>query len=85
MASASIPGIHGCGNLYHLSLSGVFRLSLRHAEGLQALFLFGCGFAGVAAPTMPRVWSSLFFPRLVQRDVPVKSHFLVRPQLLTRM
>jgi hypothetical protein len=35
--------------------------------------------------TRKRAWTSSFFPRLVQRDVPVESRFLGRPQLLTRM
>src|SRR4029453_6477190 len=49
-----------------------------------APLLFGHGVADMAAPTMPRVRSALFFPRLVQRDFLVKSQFLVRLQLLTR-
>jgi hypothetical protein len=32
-----------------------------------------------------RAWSSPFFPHPVQQEVPSKSRFLVRPQLLTRM
>jgi len=49
MASVSVPGIHGWGNLYYPSLSGALGLSLRHAEGLRALFLCGCGVAGMVS------------------------------------
>jgi hypothetical protein len=34
---------------------------------------------------MPRAWTSLFFPCLVQYDVPSKSRSLWRPRLLTRL
>ena len=47
MAFISVPEIHSWGNLYYPSLSGALRLSLRHAEGLRALFLFGRGVAGM--------------------------------------
>jgi hypothetical protein len=45
MASANVPGTHGWGNPYYPSLPGALGLSLRHGEGLRALFLFGRGTA----------------------------------------
>lgn len=46
MASASVAGIHGWGNLYHPSLPGALGLSPWYdGGGLRALFLFGQGVA----------------------------------------
>ncbi len=52
MASACVPGIRGWGNLYYPSLPGACRLTLHHAEGLQALFLFGLGWSKARAPPL---------------------------------
>jgi hypothetical protein len=39
----------------------------------------------MVAHTKPRVLASPLFPSIVQRDFPVKSRFLGRPRLLTRL
>ena len=41
MASASVLGKHGLGNLYHSLLLGALGQSPRCGEGLRVLFLFG--------------------------------------------
>jgi hypothetical protein len=48
MASASVPGMHSCGNLYHLLVLGALGPSPSHRGGLQAPFLFDLGVAGMA-------------------------------------
>ena len=47
MASASVPGVHSCGNLHHLSVLGALGPSPSHRGGLQAPFLFGLRVAGM--------------------------------------
>jgi hypothetical protein len=47
MASRSVPGMHGWGNLYAPLLRGAHRLSLCHGGGLWAPFLFDRGVAGM--------------------------------------
>jgi hypothetical protein len=79
MASASVPGMHGWGNLYNPSLPSVHGLSLCHGGGLRAPFFFACRVAGIAAYTKPRELTSSFFPHLIQRYVSAPSRFLVRP------
>jgi hypothetical protein len=84
MASASVPGIYGWGNQGYALLPSALRPSSSHGGGLRVPFLFGRGVASVAAHRRPHVWTSLFFPRLIQRYFPIKSQFLERPRLLTR-
>ena len=51
MVSVSVPGVHSWGNLHYLLvLVGALGLSLRHGDGLRALFLFGHGVAGAVSP-----------------------------------
>jgi hypothetical protein len=83
MASISIIKMTSWDNPYSW-LPGALGLSPCHGGSLRAPFLFGSGDAGMADHTKLRVWTSLFFSRPAQRDVPVKSRFLVRPGLLTR-
>jgi hypothetical protein len=85
MMSPSVPGMHGWGNLYHIALSGAHGLSPSRGEGLRAPFFFSLGVAGMVAQKRPRVWTSPFFPHLVQYDIPIYPRFLVRPRLLTRI
>jgi hypothetical protein len=85
MASASVPGIHGWGNWYAPALLGTLGLSLCHGGGLRAPFLFGHGVAGMVAHMRPQGCIPSVFLRLVQRNFPTKSRFLMRPQLLTRL
>jgi hypothetical protein len=73
MASASVPGMYGCGNQCPLALPGAYGPFPSHGGGRRTLFLCGRGGAG------------LFFQRLIQRDVPANTRFLVRPRLLTRV
>ena len=84
MASASVPEIHSWGNPYHLSLPGTRRPSPLHGRGLKVPFFFSCGVAGRADHRRWRACTSPFFQRLVQRDIPCRPRFLVRPRLLTR-
>jgi hypothetical protein len=84
MVSASVPGIYGWGNTYYSLLLGAHGLSPWHGRGLQALFLFSRAVAGMAGFTGQRAYTSPVFQHLIQHDVPVKSRFLGRPQLLTR-
>ena len=84
MVSASVPGVHGWGNLYSFLTLGAFGLSLRHGKGLRAPFLFGHGVAGMAAYMRPQGYISSAFLHPVQHNFPTKSRFLVRPQLLIR-
>ena len=79
MASASVPGIHGWGNLYYLSLRGDSRPSPRHRGGRQALFLCGHGRAGRAGHMTPHMCISSVFLHSVQHHCPPKARFLVRP------
>ena len=85
MASVNVPGIHNWGNLHSLWVLGATGLSPCHGGSLRAPFLFSHEVADMMAPTTPRAWTFLFFPRLVQQDVPSKSRFLGRPRLLTRV
>jgi hypothetical protein len=71
MASVTVPGIHSCGNLHHLSVPGALGPSPCHGGGLRAPFLFGSGVAGMAASARPRAGTSPGFQRPVQRDIPV--------------
>ena len=68
MTSASVPGIHGWGNLCSPSPSGALGLSPRYGEGLRALFLFGCGVAGMADHTRQHAWIAPFFSPSVFHD-----------------
>jgi hypothetical protein len=54
MASASVPGMHGWGNLYDPSLLGALGLSPRYRGGLRAPFLLGCGVADMTDHTIQR-------------------------------
>jgi hypothetical protein len=79
MASASVSGIHGWGNLYYLSLRGASRPAPRHGGGLGALLLCGPGMAGRAGRLTPHVCRSAVLLRPVQSHGPPTSCFLVRP------
>ena len=85
MASASVSGMHSWGNPYPVSLPGTRRPSPSHERGLKVPFLFSCGGADRANQMRWRAWTSPFFPRLGQRDIPCRPRFLVRPRLLTRL
>jgi hypothetical protein len=86
MASASIPAMHGWGNLSYRSLPGAFGLAPRHGASLRAPFLFDCWVAGIVDHTRPRACAFLCFPYPGKRDTPVRPRrFLVRPRLLTRV
>jgi hypothetical protein len=86
MASTSVPGVPYWGNLYSLALPGAHGLSPCYGGGLRAPFLLGCGGAGMADHTRPRVCPSLCFSYPGERDAPVRpSRLLVRPRLLTRV
>jgi hypothetical protein len=50
MASASVPGMHGWGNLYHSS--GALRPSPSHRGGLRAPFLCSCRVANIVATNL---------------------------------
>ena len=84
MVFVSLPEITRWGNFYS-RLPGVLGPSPSHRGGRRAPFVFSRGVAGMAVHTGPRAWPSPRFQRPVQRDVPVTSRFLVRPQLLTRL
>jgi hypothetical protein len=57
MASASVPGMHGWGNLYHSS--GALRPSPSHRGGLRAPFLCSCRVANIADHMRQRAFRSL--------------------------
>jgi hypothetical protein len=78
MTSLSLPGMYGWGNLPELC--GALGLSPSYGEGLGAPFLFSREVAGMADSTGQQAWTS----PVIKHDVPVKSRFLGRPQLLTR-
>jgi hypothetical protein len=80
MASASIPVMHGWGNLYYISLPGALGLSPRHGGGLGAFFLFGRRVAGIADSTLQRARTFPVFLYLVMRSFSPHIQFLVRPQ-----
>jgi hypothetical protein len=80
MVSASIPAMHGWGNLYYVSLPGALGLSPRHGGGLMALFLFGRRVAGMADSTLQRACTFPVFLSLVMRNFSPQIRFRVRPQ-----
>ena len=71
MASASVPGIHGWGNLYYPSLRGVLRPPAFPRRDLRTPFFFGHGIAGLAGHRTPHVCRSALFRRPTQPKVPV--------------
>ena len=79
MASASVPGIHGWGNLYYPSLRGVLRPPAFPRRDLRTPFFFGHGIAGLAGHRTPHVCRSALFRRPTQPKIPPKSRFLIRP------
>ena len=85
MASASVPGVHSWGNLHPLLVLGASRRSPCYGGSLWAPFLLGRGGAGMADHMRLRVCLFPVSPRLVLHDVAVKSRFLGRPRLLTRL
>jgi hypothetical protein len=85
MTSVSVPGMYSCGNLHCLLVRGAFGPSPSQVAGLRAPFLLGRGIVGIADHIKLQQWTSLFFQRLVLRDFPIQSRFLVRPQSLTRI
>jgi hypothetical protein len=84
MVFISLPEMTRWGNFY-FRLSSVLGPSPSHGGGLRAPFLFGRGVTGMAAPTMPRAWTSSVFQSPARYDVSVQPRFLVRSQILTRM
>jgi hypothetical protein len=84
MASISIKGMNGWGNPCSRLLDAIGP-SPSHRGGLRAPFFFGRRVAGMADHMRPRVWTSPFFQRPVQHDVPLYPRFLRRPRLLTRL
>jgi hypothetical protein len=58
MASVSIPGTYGWGNLPCLALPGVLGLSPSHGGGLGAPFLFGRGVAVIEVQTRQQTGTS---------------------------
>jgi len=85
MASASVPGMYGWGDQWHLALPGAHGPFPSQRGGRRALFLCGRGAAGMADHSRPRVWTAPFFPLLVRHDIPAKSRFFGRLRLLTRI
>ena len=47
MASVSVPGMHGWGNLHYLLVPGALGLSPFHGGGLRALFCLGTVYSGL--------------------------------------
>jgi hypothetical protein len=78
MVFTSLLEITRWGNAYS-RLLGALGPSPRPGGGLRAPFLFGYGVSGMVAHLRPPGCISSVFLRLVQRDVPVKSRFLVSP------
>src|SRR5262245_53138105 len=85
MASTSVPGLPGWGNLHAPALLGAYGRSPCHGGGLRAPFLFGSVVAVIAHHSRPRVWTSPCFlcPRM--GAIPVQPRFLRSPRLLTRV
>jgi hypothetical protein len=79
MASASVPGIHGWGNLYYPALRGASRPAPRPGGGRRVLSLGGPGMTGRAGRLTPYVGSSAVFVRSVRPHGPPTSRFLIRP------
>ena len=84
MVSTSVPGMHSWGNQGYASLPGAHGLSPCYGGSLRASFLLGLGVAGMADHMRPQGYISSVFLRPIQHNFPIKSRFLMRPQLLTR-
>ena len=87
MAFINVPGVHSWVNLHYSSALGALGLSPWHGDGLRVPFLFGHGVAGIAdhMHMRPQGGISSVFQHPFPCDVPIKSRFLVRPRLLTRV